>query len=321
MRGFMVFALALLLAATTAPAISMAGDVVIAGRSLALVPPPGYCPLSGSGTDTVSRKSSDFRETEPATRAGAPAPKAKAGGRAAIERGIVESPGTVDDAYDVSDLVQTLRRANAGRNEVLMVFADCRDLADRREGRPRALTRHGHYLVPITGGQVRPMVDTDRAGFLAEVEKALPGLDRTGLEEAVVRALARGSTQVTSLRYGVIERDAAAVHIANVGLFPIDGGVTAVAGITTITLANGLLVATNLYRPFDGDGSLDALLGEQRAIARRIVQDNPTQVEVPTVLSPEAREASHRRAVALTAILLAAVVGVGSVMFGWSKSH
>ncbi|MEO5374896.1 MAG: asparagine synthase (glutamine-hydrolyzing) [Alphaproteobacteria bacterium] len=50
--------------------------------------------------DTASRKSSDFREAEPATRAGAPAPRAKAGGRAAIERGIVESPGTFDDAYE-----------------------------------------------------------------------------------------------------------------------------------------------------------------------------------------------------------------------------
>ncbi|MEO5374007.1 MAG: HAD-IIIA family hydrolase [Alphaproteobacteria bacterium] len=61
--------------------------------------------------NTVSRKSSDLRETEPAscrrhafgmTRAGANAPKAKAGGRAAIERGIVESPGTFDDAYKSS---------------------------------------------------------------------------------------------------------------------------------------------------------------------------------------------------------------------------
>lgn len=223
---------------------------------------------------------------------------------------------------DEADLLDGLRKANAAQNDMLMAFADCAELTERREGSRKAFSRHGHYLLPLSGGQVRPMAGTDRGKILGDVEEMVPKLDRAALKDAVDTALTNAAGRpLARVKQGVVARDENAVYIGNVGVFEVDGVETAVAGITGLTVANSLLVSTNLYRPFVDDTSFDTLVTEQRAIARQIVLANPDAPPSSTTGETVSAKAERHRTIAFAALILAAVVGLATLLASRANSR
>lgn len=186
-------------------------------------------------------------------------------------------------------VIERLRKANAGRNELLLAYADCGEIDHLRAGMIGQLSRHGHILAGMADGKVRPLPSPDRGRLLDEVARQVPAFDRKGLSDAVNKALARaGMGRLSELRQGVAARDDTALYLANVGVMTVDGKRQTVAGVTAITVIDGLLVSTNLYRPFENNRTIDALVADQKAATAALLAANEPRGTATT--APQATE-------------------------------
>lgn len=219
-----------------------AEEFAVAGRSLVLSPPPGYCALSG-------------------------------------------------DKPEEAELIERLRKGNAGRNEVLLAFAHCGERDRWRRGGDRDLLHHGHFLVGLSNGKAEPLATTSREAFIAQLERAVPKLDRSALKDAVNKAIAETDPGLLSrFQQGIAGKDDNGLYVGSLGVFEADGRETRVAGMTLITLIQGVVLSANLYQPFETEASFDSLLAEMRPMAAALVAANqPPSPGLPPSPPPSPR--------------------------------
>jgi hypothetical protein len=111
-----------------------------------------------------------------------------------------------------------------------------------------------------------------------EVAAAMPKLAWQDIaRDAAENWKSRGQTMPTDglKPLGVLDSDQDAIYfgiiMASQGL---DGRITTVAGVVGVTLVNKVMLSINLYRVYAGQGTIDALLKEQRQNVRALIQAN-----------------------------------------------
>jgi hypothetical protein len=197
-----------------------------------------------------------------------------------------------------SQFIDYAARLQAGRNKLVLTFADCAELQEFRDGKRDGFAHHGIVLVTLQEGEVRP-VDMSRAELIESAARSIPSID-TGAMLAEIRdkmTAAGGQAVISDLKsLGVLDRNADALHV---GLL-IGGAVTQFA-VTAITTLNDIPVSVTLYEPFDNSVDVTSLVAAQRFYLHDLVAMNAEY---------EGRQA-WVGGIALQWVLIVAAVGVG----------
>jgi len=176
-----------------------------------------------------------------------------------------------DPAED--EMFRIMERIQAGMNRVLVVFYDCAELARMRRGESNTFDRYGQILTPIKE-QAYPGIT--REVYFAELAKVFDRAFAIGArlgQESIGEVIPE--IQIGEARsLGVLETDEAALYAGMLEKIAFEGEEFTVAAVISMTLVKDVPVSINLYRPYEGDASLDLLLMEQQRFLRRLVQEN-----------------------------------------------
>ncbi|NNG03899.1 MAG: hypothetical protein HKM95_07335 [Inquilinus sp.] len=216
------------------------------------------------------------------TACAAPAPKTPHGlpaGLGGIVTPAPEGTCTLSDRNPVDLQALILQRQlNAGSNHVLSMFADCGELQAARAGNGE-LFDIGTYLAPMIGS--RPL-----AGPRAEILAALAGeFDRNGqaaMDSATGDVQRRADRAAMGVEIGeaeslgLLRHDDEALYTGLVQGISTDTGDTVVlATVIALTVIDGWIVSINTGDFYDGPGTVDTLLADQRRNVRRLLAANP----------------------------------------------
>jgi hypothetical protein len=176
-----------------------------------------------------------------------------------------------DPAED--EMFRIMERIQAGMNRVLVVFYDCAELARMRRGESNTFDRYGQILTPIRE-QAYPGIT--REVYFAELTKVFDRAFAIGArlgQENIGEVIPE--IQIGEARsLGVLETDEAALYAGMLEKIAFEGEEFTVAAVISMTLVKDVPVSVNLYRPYEGDASIDLLLMEQQRFLRRLVQEN-----------------------------------------------
>ena len=150
-------------------------------------------------------------------------------------------------------VIETVERAVATSNRVLVAFAECGQLAEVRAGQRRVLDDFGQYMSPLRGGKV----DIDSAAFaqrMTEVFKSQGAQLIQGAEAETrekIAAMRIGVRMGENRLLGVLRTDQRASYLGivqNLGL--PDGSSKIQLGIVAMGVVKQRIVSLNLYTPF-----------------------------------------------------------------------
>jgi hypothetical protein len=171
--------------------------------------------------------------------------------------------------------ISTLEQVNAGRNAILLMFADCKQLeAFRTMG--QSLSNSGAYMAPASA---RRPIKTSRAQFVAEIAQVIKQrqLPAKGHEEAKqrVKELNAGVEIARNVDLGLLHSDDTAVYTGVLQTWQAEGGGTIqVVTIASLTLVRERVISVNLSVPVDGKDPVPALLAAQRGIVKALIAAN-----------------------------------------------
>ena len=174
------------------------------------------------------------------------------------------------------EVISSIEQVNAGRNTVLMVFADCKQLqAFRTKGQD--LSNSGSYMTPASR---REPLKMPRARFVAEMAKVLKQ-EKGPMDQAVEEAKRRAKAQETgteidqNVNLGLLHSDDTGAYMGVLQTLQVDGGgKTQVAIVAGLTLVRERVISVNLAAPGHGRDTVNALLAAQRAIVKALIAAN-----------------------------------------------
>jgi hypothetical protein len=176
--------------------------------------------------------------------------------------------------------VEGQRELNKGRNTLVAVFADCKELARYRANPDARVTRHGQYALPLNNGKISPLpASYSRARALGEIKKALPKLEASTVQEGVNKRIEdvgfnRKDINIGNMNLGLLDETAEALFIGMGGVYEVKGKKQRVSGVTLFTMVNGILVVAHSYEDYSGADTFMRLLDKQKSLATRFVAAN-----------------------------------------------
>ena len=167
-------------------------------------------------------------------------------------------------------VIERLEKSQAGRNQVLMSFALCSELADWRAGRIPYYKHYGNVTVQLQDGSPQKL-QSSRADFIASMEETMPKIDPAEVD----REVSTRTGEITgSQLLGIIGKDSNALYIGLLVSLKAEGQPIVLAGVTSFTLLKSIVVNTNLYEPASADAH-EHLLSIQQPYLAQLVQRNP----------------------------------------------
>jgi hypothetical protein len=175
-------------------------------------------------------------------------------------------------------LIRILERGNDGRNAVLLAFVDCESLPPWRRSEVSSFARWGQFLAPLQDGEARVTPAVTRADMVRAIAQAVPRLRWQEIAREIEERIASSGSgvQVESMTsLGIVHvDDKAAYHGLLLPLVLPDSSRVIVAGLVAMTLVNQVIVSINLYRPFVDQGTITALLEDQRQNIEALIRAN-----------------------------------------------
>lgn len=175
-------------------------------------------------------------------------------------------------------LIAIMENAIRGQNVLLLYSADCGQLNVWRRQPSNYLSNIAQFLAPEAGrtkvlSMARPVYVQKMAEVMGHQEVWNRGMSevKRRLEEAY------SAIQINEIKnLGVLEVTDCAVFVGLLQRLLADDGVTErlIAGVVAMTLVKGKIVNVNLYAPFEGSHTIEALLAEQRVIIERLIAAN-----------------------------------------------
>lgn len=256
-------------------------------------------------------------------------------GRGAID--FKQGPGFCHVNPDWSEaerlVVDSQRRANAGLNDVVAIFAPCAEVERLRDGQAVEFHRYAVLLTPVAVDGPRAEWYMPRSKYLSMLAaRADQGIDldaydiqgRTDAAMAVA-GVPGGTVKLSEIeQLGMLHRNDDAVFV---GLrFEIQDGnrVERNAAVSAGTLIGGLAFQYTLYDSYRDEGTYNALLKEVEQAVRDTVAVNdptgePAMVSVPHLLNSlfgsELDPTTHR---IIRFIVIAMVAGFLVHLVRWS---
>jgi hypothetical protein len=205
-----------------------AATVTVAGRSLNLDPPRGYCQADKNHA----------------------------------ERAIVEA----------------LEKSAGKGPVVLMVFAQCDELNDLRQGKIKDLRRYGQYVaLPVLGAIEPQPPGVIRVDFVESIAASFKSAD----SDSSARKDAKTPRQYPDVKtgerksLGLLAKDANAAYIGALqGFKSLSGNESKLASVAAITLLNGIAVNTDLFEVYTAGPDIDRLLDQQKSNVSALIAKN-----------------------------------------------
>lgn len=172
--------------------------------------------------------------------------------------------------------IEIIERVHAGRNTMLLMFANCLELeAYRRDGTP--LKNYGTYLAPDSATEP---VKVSRAVFSGIMAKQFEE-QKASIEQAQENAKnqhnaeGKGASLAESDILGVVHKDASAAYHGVVQNWQTEGSEKLrVSMIAALTVVRERVISINLQGPHRGKKSLRKLLRRQKRNIKRLVSAN-----------------------------------------------
>lgn len=172
--------------------------------------------------------------------------------------------------------IALIEQVNRGRNTLLMMFAECKQLEAYRS-EAGDLSNYGSYLAPRSARKPVKMPRTRFAKIIgAQFEKQKAAIAKAQ-EEANQRVKATGmNTQIQENKHlGLIHRDDNAAYTGLVQTWHAEGTAdTRIAAVTALTLVRERVISINLSAPHAGEGTVKALLDDQRIMVKELIETN-----------------------------------------------
>ena len=165
---------------------------------------------------------------------------------------------------------------NQGRNKVAILFADCREWAQRKKNPSLLLQHHGNYLFQLTQGQERLLPATTTRADLVKIyvdyELKSNGSGRQDIAEHIRQKLAKSSIASPSLlgnlNFGLIDRDERGAFMGVGGTFVYEGKPIRFVGVVSATTTRSVPITINLYGPSGKGNPFQELLAQQKDTLR-----------------------------------------------------
>jgi hypothetical protein len=172
-------------------------------------------------------------------------------------------------------VISLTEQVNEGRNSVLMMFADCKELEDLRT-KAKKLSNLGNYLAPRSARKRVIMPRADFAKIIGTQLEKRKTLIENAMEEGKRRVNAASAIEIQkNVHLGLIHRDDLAAYTGLVQTWHQEGNATLrIATVSALTLVRGRVVAINRSAPYEGNITVTALLGDQRTLVMRLVAAN-----------------------------------------------
>lgn len=173
-------------------------------------------------------------------------------------------------------IVDNIVQMNQGSNDLVAYFAPCNDLVAYRAGAIVTLSEYGIVFVPLVDGSFQA-APTPRAESLPQIAASMPALDEALLAEIEqeVNQNPAGFTLSGTQFLGLIGQDANAIYAGMVAEVSDGQTSTPAAGVLAITQLQDVVVTINLYRGYQSNADIVALLTEAETYAAELVAANP----------------------------------------------
>jgi hypothetical protein len=172
----------------------------------------------------------------------------------------------------------SLEAMQQGRNQIVMVFADCQQLGAAHSGTLKGFLVNGAIMIPLQGGMIAPVPSADRAQFAVEAAREFGTVDidkmRGELRDAFSRAGAAGIDVNSIKSLGVLKKDELGIYPGFLMPVPPPSTIKTVMAINALTMINHLPVSVVITRPADRAGTMDAMLAEEHEILRGLIAAN-----------------------------------------------
>lgn len=173
-----------------------------------------------------------------------------------------------------NEVISALEQVNAGRNAILLMFADCKELETYR-ATGESVSNSGVYMAP---GSARQPVRMSRAQFVAKVAEVFrqqQPLVAKGHEEAKRRVKAHGAEIDQNVSLGLLRSDETALYTGVMQTWQVEGGgKVQVATVTGLTVVRERVISINLSADYKGRDTVTALLATQRGLIRALIAAN-----------------------------------------------
>ena len=179
-------------------------------------------------------------------------------------------------------IVDYMRSANIGYNQVLAIFAPCDDLDALAKKKITGLTRYGSVL----GQELHAEIPMDRATYLAAVTTAFQqsGQQLTNAAMAQSAGAAQSGARAANLpnpqnvgaaNKGIIYQDPRMVMIGMEQTNTFTGPPVKVAALTSMTLIGSSPVSANYYEPLSEDADFSKAKEVLMRYTNQIIRANP----------------------------------------------
>lgn len=173
-----------------------------------------------------------------------------------------------------AELVRRFREVIGNSNQILAMFADCKELEDFRKGRRAMLDNYGQIVAQSPKGQLRALKGMSRTEYIQKMS------GRTyDFSEAFKKGEARAQQFVPGLQLaenlGILSADSNGLYTGVLMTVPDDAGrQRPVIGIVGMTLVKEMPITINLYQPYRNSPDLRALLARQQSAIAILVRVN-----------------------------------------------
>ena len=171
---------------------------------------------------------------------------------------------------------------NKGKNKVAILFADCREWAQRKKNPAILLQHHGNYLFQLTQGEERLLPATTTRAELVKIfvdhELKSHGSNGKDIAEIIRQRLANSSVAAAviqdNLNLGLIDRDERAAFVGMGGTYVYEGRPVRFVGVLAATITRRASVTVNLYGPSGKGNPFSELLAQQKDTVRQLIASN-----------------------------------------------
>jgi len=186
-----------------------------------------------------------------------------------IPNGYCETGNNPADA----EMVRRTREGIGNSNQIIVLFADCRELEKFRRGKGSMLDNYGMILAQTPKGQLRAFKGVTRPEFIQKIS------GKANFSDAFKKAEARIKQFVPSLQsqenLGLLSADSNGLYVGNLLTMTDDEGKPrTIVGVMGMTLVKELSISINLYQVYKKSPDLRGLLARQQSAMAGFVRVN-----------------------------------------------
>lgn len=173
-----------------------------------------------------------------------------------------------------TELVSRTREGIGTSNQILALFADCKELDDFRKGKKTMLDNYGQILAQTPKGQLRALKGVSRPEYIQKIS-AQSGY----MPEAFKKAEARVRHYVPGFQsqenLGLLATDSNGLYVGLLMTMTDDTGrPRSIVGVVGMTLVKELSITINLYQAYKNTPDLRGLLARQQTAIASLVRAN-----------------------------------------------